>query len=81
MQEKATMAENASFEAANLSKDVIALRRILQSCTFSYRSSEEPIMTMLNAKLDLANIRQQPRQSVQDYFKNPRDFKTDYEQM
>ena len=36
---KATMAEDIKFETANQEKDVLTLRKILQSVNFSYKSS------------------------------------------
>ena len=56
---KATLAEDASFDKANKEKDVITLRKILQSVNFSYRSSKEPIKTMWEAKADFIKLHQQ----------------------
>ena len=47
---KATLAENGNFLLCSKEKDVLTLLEILQSVTFSYRSSEAPILTMWTAK-------------------------------
>ena len=65
---KSTLAEDVKFDTANKEKDVISLRKILQSVNFSYRSSEEPIKTMWQAKVDFIKLRQQKHQSVQEYY-------------
>ena len=65
---KASLAEHAQFEVANQEKDVIQLYKILQSVNFSYRSNQEPILTMWNAKADFIKLRQQKQQTVQEYY-------------
>ena len=52
---------------ANEDKDLIKLYKILQNVNFSYKSSQEPILTMWNAKRDFINLRQEKHQSVQEY--------------
>eukprot|EP00956_Cyclotella_meneghiniana_P012790 scaffold18188_cov20-Cyclotella_meneghiniana.AAC.2 len=42
--------------------------KILQNVNFSYRSSQEPMMTIWNALYDFVTIRQHPNQSVQEYY-------------
>ena len=65
---KASLAEHPEFERANQEKDMLTLYKILQSVNFSYRSSQEPILTMWNAKVDFIKLRQQKHQTVQEYF-------------
>ena len=65
---KASLAEHAQFEVANQEKNVIQLYKILQSVNFSYRSNQEPILTMWNAKADFIKLRQQKQQTVQEYY-------------
>ena len=49
---KASLAEYPDFKLANEEKDLIKLYKILQSINFSYRSNQEPILTMWNAKAE-----------------------------
>ncbi|MCP4747804.1 MAG: hypothetical protein GY874_16950, partial [Desulfobacteraceae bacterium] len=63
---KATIAEDPKFEDVHNKKNVITLRKILQSVNLSYRSSEEPIKTMWQAKTDFIKLRQGKHQIVQE---------------
>ncbi|MCP4749237.1 MAG: hypothetical protein GY874_24340, partial [Desulfobacteraceae bacterium] len=65
---KATMAEDPKFEDAHNEKDVITLQKILQSVNLSYRSSEEPVKTIWQAKTDFIKLRQGKHQTVQEYY-------------
>lgn len=49
---KASLAEHPDFKLADQEKNPIKLYKILQSVNFSYRSNQEPILTMWNAKAD-----------------------------
>ena len=65
---KATLAMDPDYETLNRTKDLIGLYKILQKVNYSYTASEEPIVTMWKAKLDWARIRQQPGQTVSEYY-------------
>ena len=65
---KSSLAEDPTFKKANEEKDLIKMYRILQNVNFSYKSVQEPILTMWNAKRDFMNLRQQRHQSVQEYY-------------
>ena len=65
---KATLAMDPDYERINRTKDLIGLYKILQKVNYSYTASEEPIVTMWKAKLDWARIRQQPGQTVSEYY-------------
>ena len=54
---KPSIAEDAAFKWANEQKDFIQLYKILQSTNFSYKPSQEPILTMWNAKKDVINLK------------------------
>jgi hypothetical protein len=65
---KASLAEHPDFKRTDQEKNVIKLYKILQGVNFSYRSNQEPILTMWNAKVDFIKLRQKPQQSVQEYY-------------
>ena len=65
---KATIAEHPDFTTVHLNKDVLALYKILQSVSFSYTNSEEPMVSIWKAKSDFMRIRQGKGQSVIDYY-------------
>lgn len=65
---KACLTEDPTFKQVNEEKDLIRLYKILQGVNFSYRPSQEPILTMWNAKKDFINLKQQRFQSVQEYY-------------
>ncbi len=50
---KASLAEHPDFKRVDQEKDLIQLYKILQSVNFSYRSNQEPVLTMWNAKVYL----------------------------
>lgn len=65
---KSILAEDPSFKQANENKDLIKLYKILQNVNFSYKSSQEPILTMWKAKRDFINLQQQKHQSLLEYY-------------
>lgn len=52
---KFSLAEDPLFKQAKKDKDLIKLYKILQNVNFSYKSSQEPILTMWNAKRAFIN--------------------------
>jgi hypothetical protein len=65
---KSCLAEDPTFKRVNEEKDLIQLYKILHCVNFSYKPSQEPILTMWNAKRDFINLKQQRHQSVQEYY-------------
>ena len=54
---KATLKEDARYDEANKSKNVVVLRKILMSANHNYRTHEEPIKTIWSAKRDFMSLR------------------------
>jgi hypothetical protein len=65
---KANLAMDKDFSTVYKAKDLIGLYKILQRVNFSYTASEEPILAMWSAKLDFIHIRQQPGETVSEYY-------------
>ena len=53
---KSSLAKDAAFKQANEVKNLINLYKILQNVNFSYKSSQEPILSIWNAKKDFMNL-------------------------
>jgi hypothetical protein len=65
---ESSLAEDPTFKHVNEDKDLMRLYKILQNVNFSYKSNQEPILTMWNVKRDYMNLCQQKHQSVQEYY-------------
>ena len=55
---KHSLEEHSKFERAHKDKDVITLRTIIKSVTFNYNKNEDPIKTLITAKKDFTNLKQ-----------------------
>lgn len=47
---KSSLVEDPTFKCVNEDKDLIKLYKVLQNINFSYRSNQEPVLTMWNSK-------------------------------
>ena len=56
---KASLLENSDWQVVHKNKDLVQFLELLQQVNFSYRSNQEPFLTMFNAKADFFKFKQQ----------------------
>ncbi len=72
---RATLEEHPEFKQAHKSKDVLKLRVIMKKVTFHYRSTEDPIKTLLKSHTQFLKL-EQGNMTITEYYRKFNDMKS-----